>query len=461
MNIASSPLHLMNLLGSVANVKTFARSLTSSLMQEKTFCPQHYDVDPNTGCFPPEPLPQLPRPFSFWENALAEVQGVLYLGNDESDEALDKREAGENWRAQVRSWPVIETTVLHENIRYLQKAHMVLAFIMHFYVHSTPPTEDNSPIHIPRAICVPLVAVSQALGTAPVLTFADTVLWNWTFINPELPLSADNIRYVTLLSGTDAERAFYEVSGIVELKGVEMLQIIESFMLLPNTTDYASVAKISRDLSQLKKIVEELTDIFLSIRDAVDPKAFHWQCRPWWSGAPAPSSSQPEWIFEGVPKSATVDVSGPSAGQSTVMHALDVFLDIDHRLTQKRQPAPSESNKKADTGFMERMRRYMPRLHREYLARIGDVPQSVREVANATPTLREPYNAAVAALKRLRDVHIRIVTLYVVTMSHSAPPTDIKRKIQEEGIARGTGGNEASSLLKAGRDATTRAMLKD
>lgn len=103
----------------------------------------------------------------------------------------------------------------------------------------------------------------------------------------------------------------------------------------------------------------------------------------------------------------------------------------------------------------------MPRLHREYLARIGDVPQSVREVANATPTLREPYNAAVAALKRLRDVHIRIVTLYVVTMSHSAPPTDIKRKIQEEGIARGTGGNEASSLLKAGRDATTRAMLKD
>jgi len=49
------------------------------------------------------------------------------------------------------------------------------------------------------------------------------------------------------------------------------------------------------------------------------------------------------------------------------MHALDIFLDIDHKLKDRRSPAPSANNKKADLGFMERMRLYMPGKHRDYL----------------------------------------------------------------------------------------------
>lgn len=358
-------------------------------------------------------------------------------------------------------WPVLDTTVLHENIRYLQKAHMVLTFLLHFYVHSIPPSDENSPVHIPRAISVPLVEVSQLLGTAPVMTFADTVLWNWELIDPSRPLSADNIRYVNLFTGTEAERAFYASSGAIELKGVEMLQIIESFMSLPNTTDHPSVTKISRDLAQLKVIIDEMTEIFRAIRAAVDPKTFYWTCRPWWDGAPGSGSTGAPWIYEGVPAGAAVDLSGPSAGQSTVMHALDIFLDIDHKLAKKREPAPSPDNKRADTGFMERMRRYMPGLHREYLARIAKAPRSLREVALETPGLQEPYNAAVSALKNLRDVHIRVVCLYVVSMAHSSPPPDIMRKEKQGGVALGTGGMEASNLLKAGRDATKRAIIKN
>lgn len=143
------------------------------------------------------------------------------------------------------------------------------------------------------------------------------------------------------------------------------------------------------------------------------------------------------------------------------MHALDIFLDIDHKLAQKRLPAPSEANKKADTNFMDRMRQYMPGLHRAYLQYLTASPRSVRDVAQRHPALREPYNAAVAALKELRDFHIRIVTLYVVTQSHSAPPPNVQIRERDGGVARGTGGNEASNLLKHGRDATTRAMLRD
>ena len=339
---------------------------------------------------------------------------------------------------------------------------MVLAFLLHFYAHSIQKSSKDASILIPRSISVPLVAVSRELGIAPVLTFADTVLWNWEFVNPQESLSVNNIRYVNLLSGSETEQAFYVVSAAVELKGVEMLQIIEGFMNLPNTSEYSAVAKINNDLLRLKKIVDELTDIFQSVRETVDPTEFYWLCRPWWTGSETKGDSQPTWIFEGVPEYAKLDLSGPSAGQSTVMHALDVFLDIDHKLVHHhRQPAPSENNKKADTGFMERMRCYMPGLHREYLERLASSPRNLRSVAQCNPALREAYNDVVAALKRLRDVHIRVVTLYVVTQSHSAPPADIHMKDRDGGKARGTGGMEASNLLKAGRDATARAMLRD
>lgn len=342
---------------------------------------------------------------------------------------------------------------------------MVLAFLLHYYAHSIQKPSKDASILIPRSISVPLVAVSRELGIAPVLTFADTVLWNWEFVNPQESLSVNNIRYVNLLSGSETEQAFYVVSAAVELKGVEMLQIIEGFMNLPNTSELSAVTKIKDDLLRLKKIVDELTDIFQSVRETVDPTEFYWLCRPWWSGSESKPNSQPTWIFEDVPDYAKLDLSGPSAGQSTVMHALDVFLDIDHKLVHHhRQPAPSDNNKKADRGFMERMRRYMPGKHREYLTRVGAVPCSVRAVANLNPGLREPYNGAVDALKRLRDIHIRIACIYVVTKTNSTPPpqagiVSCHGQGPEDGRARGTGGNQVSSLLKAGRDATNRAKL--
>lgn len=339
---------------------------------------------------------------------------------------------------------------------------MVLAFLVHFYVHSTPTVDNVTTILIPRSIAVPLAAVSDALDMPPVMTFADTVLWNWELIRPDEPLSVGNIRYVHLLSGDETERAFYALSGAIELKGVEMLQAIESFMALPSTADVAAINSISRNLSNLKTIIDELTSIFQSCRDSVDPQAFYWHCRPWWNGSPSAGASKPQWVYEGVSSSKTQNIAGPSAGQSSVMHALDIFLDVDHKLAQKRQPAPSEANKKvAGANFMERMRLYMPGFHREYLQYLAASPRSVRDVALRHPSLREPYNAAVAALKRLRDVHIRIVTLYVVTQSHRAPPPDIQMRERDGGVARGTGGNEASNLLKHGRDATNRAMLRD
>lgn len=326
-----------------------------------------------------------------------------------------------------------------------------------------PPSDYPSPIVVPKSLAIPLVAVSKRLNFAPVLTFADTVLWNWEPIHADQPLSSDNMRFVNVFSGTEDEQNFYFASAKAELRGVEMLRIIDEYNNLPNITDLTSISKVARDLHRLAGIIEDISEIIQSVRPTCDPHVFYWLVRPWFEGSDSKGPDGPTWVYEGVENSDKLDLSGPSAGQSSVMHALDIFLDIDHKLRERRMPTPSAGNKRADHGFMDRMRRYMPGKHRDYLASLAATPRSIRLLAQRTPTLREPYDNAVLALKKLRDLHIRIACLYVVSQRSLPPPgCPVSATIKKmTGPVRGTGGNELSVLLKAGRDATRRAVLKD
>ncbi|KAL5529495.1 hypothetical protein ACEPAG_5480 [Sanghuangporus baumii] len=429
-----------------------------------------FDIDRNTGFVPASPLPRLPLAFDFWERALAEAPDVLSLGDDVSEEAVAKRESSELWRQRIREGPMIPTHTIENDRRRLQRAHLVLAFLTHFYVHSTPPAGTSMPVVVPKTLAVPLVAVSKILGIAPVLTYADTVLWNAYPTNPALPLTLDNLHFEHLFSGTEDEAEFYRASASIELRGVELLTIIEEYHSIPDVKDEASTWKISRDLLRITSLIEELSDILQSVRAGCDPHVFHWSVRPWFCGADAGGPTSSGWIYEGVSDSERLDLSGPSGGQSTLMHTLDVWLDIDHKLAKRRYPPPSDDNKKSDLGFMDRMRRYMPGQHREYLEYLQNSPRPIRDLVRQTPALREPYNAAVMALKRFRDIHIRVACLYVVTMSKSqryrCPVMAAIAKEQSDalrsatGPTRGTGGTELTTLLKSTRDATRRAVLE-
>ncbi|EMD34662.1 hypothetical protein CERSUDRAFT_158219 [Gelatoporia subvermispora B] len=382
---------------------------------ENKFRPEEFGVHPQSGFFPPQPLQKLPDAFGTWEQLLADARSCLTLNNDCSEEAAAKRPKGELWRNGVRDMPILSVEDLTENTQ-LQRAHMVLAWILHFFIHSMPQSQEDSQVHVPQSLAIPLVEVSKVLRIAPVATFADTILWNYELIDPILPLTPQNIKYDNLFSGTETERQFYMVSALVELKGTEMLKIFEDFYNLRDYTAPSAVEKIAVDLVQLKKIVGALAEIFRLILTTLDPSIFYWKVRPWWVGAKN-TLKKMQWIFDGVPNSAVLDVGGGSAGQSSAMHALDIFLDIDHKLDAER----SGRSLQADLSLVERIRQYMPGKHREYLEHMTSIRPTVRDVAQSIPTLVEPYNEAVLALKALRDLHIRTVTLYVASQSRSTP----------------------------------------
>jgi indoleamine 2,3-dioxygenase len=339
---------------------------------------------------------------------------------------------------------------------------MVLAFLIHFYVHSQPPSGTSDPIHVPECLAIPIVHISMILGIAPVLTFADTVLWNAKPADPKRPMSANNISLAHTFSTTDAEKNFHIGNAKSELRGVEILRIIEDYAQLPDFADLHAVAKTARDLKRMATVVQDFTDILQNMKDTVDPYSFYWEVRPWFRGS---NCGTPKWIYDGIPDSDSLDLAGPSAGQSSVIHAVDIFLDVDHQLHQKRSPAPSEENKKADRGFMERMRRYMPGLHQAYLRDLAALPVPVRSLAKTSPLLRESYDLAVLALKKFRDIHMRIVCLYVISMAGTTPPGTPEEAAERQGAQcegrakKGTGGSNVASLLKAGRDATNRTLV--
>lgn len=376
---------------------------------------------------------------------------------------------------------------------------------MHFYIHSLPPDAE---IRIPPPITVPLLEICVQLQLPPVITYSDDVLYNWALKvpSPEPTPALHNLRCLTLFTGKRDEEEFYLASARIELRGVDALEIMGATMDELFVGDVLAARRITRYLHSLVRVIDDLARLLLAVRNGCDPDTFYHEIRPWFNGA---DSGSRRWFFEGLDAhpelSGPTELSGPSAAQSSLIHALDAFLGINHT----PNPAPTPSSSSCPTSpstsqfgmnspqtsapapeaacsahvppkvpFLTRMRAYIPRHHRNFLRHLSSVPRPLRaEVARmGDAALTEAYNAAVDALRRFRDAHLRIVALYIVSPSHHAPtcaPVAQSEAAAERyegqmgmgteatamGLLRGTGGTDLVKFLKGVRDHTSEAAL--
>src|SRR6266702_3431590 len=362
---------------------------------------------------------------------------------------------------------------------------------MHFYIHSLPPDAE---IRIPAPITVPLLQVCAQLQLPPVMTYSDDVLYNWALKVPsaEPRPALDNLRCLTLFTGTRDEEEFYLTCARIELCGVDALEVMRATMDELFVGDELAAHRLTRYLHILSRILDDIARLLLSVRDGCDPDVFYHSIRPWFNGA---DSGARTWHFDGLdahPELVLPDeLSGPSAAQSPLIHTFDVFLGIDHTPSPSSsptlQPAPASgaaapAHVPPKAPFLARMRAYMPRHHRNFLSHLAAAPRPLRAAVERTgnAALTDAYNASLAALRRLRDAHIRIATLYIVGPSRRAPPTSCAPAltVQAKGAAgavkvgfangtgsgtvllRGTGGTDAIRFLKGVRDRTSEAALE-
>jgi indoleamine 2,3-dioxygenase len=423
---------------------------------------------------------------------------------------------------QLRTLP---TADLYQSELFLRRSHHVLAWTMHFYIHSLPPEAE---IRIPAPITVPLLQICVQLQLPPVITYSDDVLYNWALKVPSTVSTPalDNLRCLTLFTGTRDEEEFYLASARIELRGVDALEIMRATMDELFVGDTLASRRITRYLQSLVRVLDDLARLLLAVRDGCDPDVFYHAVRPWFNGA---DSGSKKWTFEGLDDDAgtglrvPAELSGPSAAQSSLIHALDTFLGVDHTSPNPAHPpatfpssspvtptpavdarapiptatATATAHVPPKAPFLTRMRAYMPRHHRNFLRHLGAAPRPLRAAVLRMDdaALTEAYNAAVDALRRFRDAHLRIVALYIVgpsrraahtsaTATASTPHTQIITTAPADKVAAaevcvgqksigtgtgevarpqrlllGTGGTDSIRFLKGVRDRTSEATL--
>ncbi|KAI5993972.1 Indoleamine 2,3-dioxygenase, partial [Pisolithus albus] len=415
------------------------------IVDTTTLAAHDFDVDTRTGFMPPDPpVRRLQEQWEPWEAALQKAMHdrlQLAIKENITDE---ERQVSHRWRLEVKE-------VL------LRRAHHVLTFIMHFYIHTLPLTV---PVVIPASIGVPLLQVSKHLQLPPIATYSDTVLYNWQLkrapptremeIESEWAcgLDLDNMKSQDLFTGTRDEEEFFLSSARIELRGVEALELMRASMDEIFVGDDIAVCRITSYLSRLAGVVHALTSLLMDVRKGCDPDVFYHRVRAWFCGQDSDPAER-KWRFEGIdgfendveePK----NLSGPSAGQSALIHALDIFLGLDNCRSETADPRT----------LLRRMQIYMPRHHRAFLRHPSANPRPLRDfVMTKTPELVEAYNQAVGAVKGFRDAHIRIVALYIIG------PASRERTGGERHL-KGTGGTQLAQFLKGVRDNTADALLQ-
>ncbi|KAH9016124.1 Indoleamine 2,3-dioxygenase [Lactarius pseudohatsudake] len=301
---------------------------------------------------------------------------------------------------------------------------------------------------------------------------------------PKPKLALDNLRSLTLFTGTRDEEEFYLTSARIELRGVDALEIMRVTMDELFVGDALAACRITRYLHSLARVLDDLARLLLAIRDGCDPDTFYHSIRPWFNGA---DSGTRKWFFDGLDAHPELvlpnELSGPSAAQSPLIHSLDVFLGVDHTPSPSSSPTlePAHAHVPPKVPYLVRMRVYMPRHHRNFLRHLAAAPRPLRMAVERTGSaaLTDAYNAALAGLRRLRDAHLRIVALYIVGPSHRAPPASrtpalkgAAGAVKAGGFAngtrsgsgptllRGTGGTDSIRFLKGVRDRTSEAALE-
>lgn len=278
----------------------------------------------------------------------------------------------------------------------------------------------------------------------------------------------------------------------IEATGARSLPaMILAYHAMATSDDTALVEQ----LNVVAAVILEMANLLLRMYDHCDPYIFYHRVRIYFSGWSNMESLPNGLLYEGdtgalerffeaegLDETLVVDESGGkkypggSAAQSCLIHALDVFLGVEHLPTRG-----ASSNPKIN--FLLEMRKHMPQKHRQFLNTLVSL-QSLRDYvikgAESTSQLKLAYNQCVTNLKLFRDRHIQMVTRYIIIPSKKAlseidadspaPPTDkfIANSSNDNAAPRetigtedkGTGGTNLVPFLKQSRDETSGRFIK-
>lgn len=383
--------------------------------------------------------------------------------------------------------PILHTDFLRDESEW-RRAYSILGFITHGYVWGGDSPADT----IPPPISLPFLSACGHLELPPVATYAAVVLWNWKPMMLSEPIdNLDNIFTLHTLTGSLDESWFYLISTAIEAKSAPIIPMMLDAIEAARYNDIETVS------SALRSFAERLDDLAILLQrmyENCDPHVFYHRIRPMLAGGKNMADAGLPYGVKfdtGSPDDEYVQFSGGSNAQSSVIQFFDIILGVEHRPTGVRPQQSSSDSESSNTSdsprnnFIHEMRSYMPGKHRRFLQHVEQIA-NIRSFVNANARvgdLRIAYDACLAMLRHFRDVHIQMVSRYIILKSRegrSTQPRDAMPTSKRVNLAnvretssstspsapgtspeshrlrklRGTGGTALIPFLKQARDET-------
>jgi indoleamine 2,3-dioxygenase len=319
-------------------------------------------------------------------------------------------------RARLTALPCADTTQLQDGLE-VERAMLLLSTFVNAYVFA----DADPALRIPRALAVPLWQITERLGRKPIIHHAANALHNWRRLDATRGITLDNLAILQPFLGSSDESWFVLVTVAVEASGAASLpQLVRA-----QTAAAAGDAPMLSDaLGHIAYTIKQMSGNLLRMYEKCDPHIFFTRIRPFLASWPAPGV-----VYEGVSETPMV-FAGGSAGQSSLVQALDAALSVRH--TDPRS-----------SPFLMEMRHYMPPPHRRFVEALEAGPDVAAFVqAQGQPELTEAYNTCIDLLTQFRKQHMEIAVRYITKQAPS----------NEE--AKGTGGTSLAQFLGATRQQT-------
>lgn len=315
---------------------------------------------------------------------------------------------------------------LPSDVFSLRRAFVMLTFITHVYVRGVLKHEQLLST-IPLQISEPLIAMSGSLGVQPIVSFASTAQFNVLPFTEET--TDDNLPVFGSATGTPDEVWFYKCSVMIERCAPRFIEL--TLKTMQDLQDNNNLADAAESMATMVQLLDSFSTKLSRVREHCKPALFYNNIRPYlagWKHDPL----LPKGVQYG--NAGHFSYVGGNAGQSPLMQLVDIVLGIEHA-----------------GDFCSNMFACMPTSDQVVL-RYFKGKSSLRALSMACKdkAVIAQFNRVVRAVYRFRDLHLTIVSEYI-----------IKPASEVNGSDRGTGGSDPIKLLRQFRSETQNALIKD
>ena len=322
----------------------------------------------------------------------------------------------------------IDDLLINQASQDLKLAMSHLSFIAHAYIWG-----DNKPNEsIPSVLANPWVKVANNQGRPPILSYASYCLDNWFLIDPDEPISLENVGLINnFLAGVD-EDWFVTIHVCIENAAADaMAACAEIAMLETDSPENKSIELLNRIVISMKKVNE----IFARMPEKCDPYIYYHRVRPFIFGTKDNPDLKNGLIYKGEFKNQQQFFRGETGAQSSIIPSLDGALQITHTKDHLRH-------------YLNEMRDYMPPKHREFME-VLEKNSQVKKIIKGSKKLTSLYNDCLEEIRAFRAMHLEYAGTYIFKQAQ------IKNPFGRGGSTiTGTGGTPFMAYLKKHRDET-------